>query len=362
MTRASGRSVVAGKFLPPHPGHSSVIEAALAECSSVDVIVCDRPGERPPAAERAAWLRALHPSASVHVVPDICEWHGDGPCPPACSPAWAEHLHRQALGPWTHVHGSEGYIERFAAALGAVPRLVDQDRNRIPLSGSAIRAEFTSYWQVLSPVVRAGLTRRVVVVGAESTGTTTLAEDLVGRLQSAVVPEYGRTFSAERAAECGSIFDVDWSPADFTKIATAQEHLEVEILQRWAVTAPSPGPVELGAPLLVCDTDVLATALWHRRYVGQEEPALLRRALAHPPLVYVLTSPEGVAFDQDGLRDGESIRVPMTEWFRDTLRNQPTPWIEVAGCATDRADAVCSWLAANAGPALMTAGEGAEAT
>lgn len=351
------RSVVAGKFLPPHPGHSLVIDSALTECSAVDVIVCDRPGERPPATERAEWLRILHPTATVHVVADICAWHGDEACRPECSPAWADHLRASGLGPWTHVHGSEDYIEGFAASLGAVPRLVDPERRRLAVCGSAIRADLGGHWLTLAPVVRAGLARRVVVVGAESTGTTTLARDLGARLGFGVVPEYGRTFSAARAAACGSIFDVVWSPADFLHVARHQERLEHETLHDWSTESSTPGPLELGAPLLVCDTDVLATAVWHRRYIGHPAPALLDQAAARPPLLYVLTSPKGVGFHQDGLRDGEALRDAMTGWFREALESQASPSIEVTGTRTERVSAVCRWLATNAGPALATSSE-----
>lgn len=44
-----------------------------------------------------------------------------------------------------------------------------------------------------------------------------------------------------------------------------------------------------------------------------------------------LTSPEGVDFVQDGLRDGEHLRREMTDWFRETLEDQSVPWLEVAG-------------------------------
>lgn len=346
---------MAGKFLPPHPGHSLVIEAALAECESVDVVVCDRPGEWPPASERARWLEALHPRVTVHVVDDICAWHGDEPCPPRCSPAWAEHLRGLGLGPWTHVHGSEGYVTGFAAALGAAPRPVDPERRRVPLSGSAVRANLDRHWHELAPVVRAGLIRRVVVLGAESSGTTTLAQDLGERLGAAVVPEYGREFSARRAVECGSIWDVTWSPEDFTHIAAEQERLEKTTLERWANVPDGCGATDRGGPFLMCDTDTLATAVWHRRYLGDRAPALLKRSRARPPLLYVLTSPRGVAFHQDGLRDGEAIREAMTEWFREALAGQRAPWIEVGGGRERRVEDVCDWLAAHAGAAVRTA-------
>jgi HTH-type transcriptional repressor of NAD biosynthesis genes len=90
-------------------------------------------------------------------------------------------------------------------------------------------------------------------------------------------------------------------------------------------------------PLLICDTDVLATTLWHERYVGAPPAGLLARAAAHPPALYVLTGDE-IPFVQDGLRDGEHIRHAMQQRFRDVLAGQPVPWLEVTGSVPDRVE------------------------
>jgi hypothetical protein len=68
-----------------------------------------------------------------------------------------------------------------------------------------------------------------------------------------------------------------------------------------------------------------------------------------PPLLYVLTAPDGVPFVQDGLRDGEHIRGPMTGWFRSALARQPGPWIEAVSDRWARVDQVLAWLDAHPG-------------
>lgn len=171
--------------------------------------------------------------------------------------------------------------------------------------------------------------RRVVVVGAESTGTTTLAGDLAHRLSVPWVPEFLRHHAEVRASEAGSIWDVAWTMADFDLVADGQDALEGEAVAAW-VARPAP------PPLLICDTDNLATALWCRRYLGSPAPQFLRRAALRPPALYLLTTPEGVDFHQDGLRDGEHLRWEMTDWFRVTLADQPVPWVEVTGDRSTR--------------------------
>lgn len=48
----------------------------------------------------------------------------------------------------------------------------------VRVSGTAVRADLVGRWGLLPVPVRLGLATRVVVVGAESTGTSTLAADL----------------------------------------------------------------------------------------------------------------------------------------------------------------------------------------
>ena len=171
--------------------------------------------------------------------------------------------------------------------------------------------------------------RRIVVLGSESTGSTTLAADLADHLGVPWVPEYLREYADRRAAESGSIWDIRWTSADFDAVADGQDDLEA--------AAP---PTEL----LVCDNDVLAVAVWHLRYLGQPAPHLLARV--RPPALYVLTTPEGVPFVQDGLRDGEHVREPMTDWFRAALAAQPAPWIEAVADRHGRSDQVGEHLGA----------------
>lgn len=51
--------VVIGKFLPPHRGHSLLIDTALAGCDHVVVIVCARDTDPVPAPVRADMLREI---------------------------------------------------------------------------------------------------------------------------------------------------------------------------------------------------------------------------------------------------------------------------------------------------------------
>ena len=308
--------LVIGKFLPPHRGHSYLIETACAGADRVVVVVCARPDDPIPAGVRADMLRELHPRATVVVTPDdIPDDRGE-----VTSRAWAARTVELLGGAGPDVvFSSEEYGPRYAGFMGARHVSVDPQRRRFPVSGTAVRTDPWAGARFLAPVVRAWYVRRICVLGAESTGTTTLARDLAGHYGCAWVPEYGRTFCARRLARAATI---DWRTEDFVHIARRQQADEDAAARR-------------GGRLLVCDTDALATSVWHERYLGAGSPEVARLAAARSYALYLLTG-DDIPFVQDGTRDGEHVRAWMTGRFRQALRARAEPWIEVRGSRDDR--------------------------
>ena len=86
--------------------------------------------------------------------------------------------------PVTAVFSSEDYGDELARRLGAVAVPVDAGRGMAPVSGTAVRADPVAHWDDLAPAVRAWFARRVVVVGSESTGTTTVSRALTDALRA----------------------------------------------------------------------------------------------------------------------------------------------------------------------------------
>ncbi|WP_169806821.1 AAA family ATPase [Actinomadura macra] len=140
------------------------------------------------------------------------------------------------------------------------------------------------------------------------------------------VPEYGRTFTEEKLAAARRatgdpslwLDDLTWEPAEFTRIAERHAVLE-------------DAAARSGSPLLVCDTDAFATVLWQERYLGSPAPDVEAVHDRVPHHLWILCSPEGVPFEQDGLRDGESIRSWMAERFQEELERRSLPHIVVTG-------------------------------
>lgn len=308
MTYARG--LVVGRFDPPHRGHELLIETALAQCERVTVFVCARPVDTIPADVRRGWLQELHPAANVMVIDDRDDEQDVA--------VWAANTTQLIGGPPDAVFTSEDYGERFARAMSCPHVLVDRERVRIPCSATMVRRDPYASWEYLSPPVRAWYARRVCVLGAASTGTTTLAEALASHYDTARVPEYGREYSAAKQARG----DHHWTSEEFVHIANEQ-HAREERMTREANR------------VLICDTNSFATRLWHRRYMGVEDARVTEATSRARCDLYLLTGDE-IPFVHDGLRDREDLRHEMHRWFEEALREQPVPWLLLRGSLETR--------------------------
>lgn len=305
-----GLGLVIGKFLPPHRGHKFLIDTATAQSERTVVILCGKPPDFVSAEIRGQWLREIHPTVEVMVIDDRLDAND--------SRVWAENTIRWLGRAPDAVFSSEDYGDRYASLMGSKHVSVDRQRVRVPVSGTAVRTDPFGNWDFIEPPVRGWFAKRVCILGAESTGTTTLARALSEHLKTPWVEEYGREYSARK--QVGN--QTTWRTDEFTDIAIEQTRRE-----------------EVGARdanrVLICDTNALATVVWHRRYVGGNNPKLDAVARQVRCDLYLLTGDE-IPFIQDGLRDGEHIRHEMHGWFIETLAAQSVPWIVLRGSPARR--------------------------
>jgi NadR type nicotinamide-nucleotide adenylyltransferase len=307
---ASG--LIVGKFYPPHRGHKFLIDSARARVDELSVIVCRKPGEVPCGGLRANWMREIHPDVRVILIDDTLDSDD--------SRAWAENSVRVLGYAPDVVFTSEDYGDAFARHLGCEHVQVDRARANVPVSGTRVRADPLGCWEYLEPPVRGFYARRVCLVGAESTGKTTLAQALAEHYKTVWVAEYGREYSERKLAEDGGY---DWRSEEFAHIAARQCEMEEEAAR-------------LANKVLICDTDAFATSVWHRRYMGGrsltvEEIAARQRR----PDLYLLTD-VNMPFFQDGTRDGEHIRGWMHQTFIEELCAQGRPFHKLSGAHDER--------------------------
>ncbi len=311
--------LVVGKFYPPHRGHKLLIDTARQQVDRLIVLLPAHPSQTIPGELRRDWLREIHPDCEIHLVPD--ELEDD-------SQQWATftvaHLGRAP----DVVFSSEEYGPQYAACMGCLHVMVDLERGQVPCSGTKIRAAPLAHLDFLEPCVRAYYVRRVVLVGAESTGKTTLAAALAQHFRTQWVPEYGREYWEKKVAG----LDVHgplpgWEDEEFVHIAREQQRRE-NLAARTA------------NKVLFCDTNAFATGLWFERYMQRrhaEVDAIGGRDAAH---LYFLTEPD-FPFVQDGFRDGENIRQWMHERFSAVLQRGPAETVSLKGTPAARFSAAC---------------------
>ena len=305
-----GLGLVIGKFYPPHQGHSLLIDAATAQSEQSVAIVCAKPSDAIPGELRGKWLQEMHPAARVMVIEDRYDEND--------SQVWAENTIRWLGRAPDVVFTSEDYGDRYAELMGSKHVAVDRPRERVPISGTAVRIDPYANWDFIGPPVRGWFAKRVCILGAESTGTTTLAKALAEHLQTTWVEEYGREYSELKLAQS----DPDWRTDEFTMIAEEQTRREDDAARR-------------ANRVLICDTNAIATVLWHRRYMGSHSPVVESIARRGHCDLYLLTGEE-IPFVQDGLRDGEHIRLEMHRWFEKALSAQSVPWQVLRGSHKER--------------------------
>jgi HTH-type transcriptional regulator, transcriptional repressor of NAD biosynthesis genes len=349
MTATFRHGLVVGKFYPPHRGHQHLIEQAPDVCAQVTVLVMAAASETLPLTDRVAWLQVscadLQGVTVAGVRCDVPVDFGDEAIWTAQVAVMRAALEGNGRPPVDAVVSSEPYGDELAARFGVKHVCVDPGRTAVPVSASQIRSDLAGCWDDLLAPARAGLAARVVVVGAESTGTSTIAELLAEEYRrrggvwerTRCVTEAGREYTltkweqarAEAAAARLPEPPLDallWTPADFDAVAAEQTHRENQ-----AAAA--------GSPLLVCDTDAFATSVWERRYLGGRARGLQRVATTDLPRhdVYLLTSHAGVPWHDDGLRERDlAMRAAMTRWFSRALTAAGHSWVLLTGTAAER--------------------------
>ena len=335
--------LIIGKFYPPHAGHHLLIRAAAATCERVTVIAMAASHESLPLAARVSWLAAAHADTPNVIVTGCID---DVPIDYANADIWHQHvaLMRAALQeigapPVTAVFTSEPYGAELARHFSATPVTLDTARTLAPVSATAVRADPAAHWEQLAAPTRAGLALRVVVIGAESSGTTTLSRALADywRAQGGAhgltrwVPEYGREYTAHKWAAARAHAQLHGEPTPAME-ALRWERPEFEAIARTQLRMEE-SAAAIGGPLLICDTDAFATAIWHERYMGNPS-AQVQAIAAHPlyaPRLYLLTDHADVPFEQDGIRDGESLRPWMTGRFAQALTAERRAYVRLTG-------------------------------
>lgn len=319
------RGLTLGKFAPLHRGHQLVIETALDEMDEVVVIVYDSPEVTSiPLSVRVNWIRRLYPTVRI-----VEAWAG--PSAVGYSPELMRAHERYVIDTLgvsgiTHFYSSEPYGEHMSAALGAIDRQVDPDRRHVPVSGRAIRQEPFQYRDALASIVYRDLVVNVAILGAPSTGKTTLARRLAEVHQTNWMPEYGREYWTQHQR------DRRLTPVQLVEIAEGHIAREDDLLG-------------FANRVMFTDTNAITTATFARQYHGQcatrlEE--LANDAARRYDLVFVCA--DDIPYEDTWDRSGPLNRTVFQRQVLADLRVRKIPYFMVRGSVDERVSQVSGVL------------------
>lgn len=137
----------------------------------------------------------------------------------------------------------------------------------------------------------------VALVGPESTGKTTLSEELAAHFNGSFVPEFAREYLEKRNGK--------YSQADLPTIAKGQFELEKKAVS----TMKTP---------VFCDTDVVVIMVWNEFKFGGRNPELEKILSEQPPRKYLLTYPD-LPWQDDPLRENPKELKAIFDLYVKTL-------------------------------------------
>lgn len=160
---------------------------------------------------------------------------------------------------------------------------------------------------------------KVVLYGPESTGKTTLAEQLAEHYNTLCVPEFMREYLQKKWDSEKKLVSKD----DLIPIANGQLKLEKEALQQ----------VE---KLLICDTNLLELKVYSEYYYSGFCPwEIKKEATKNNYSIYLLTFID-TPWEADDLRDRPENREEMFRIFEAELQKQGFPYKILKGNKKER--------------------------
>lgn len=193
------KAFVFGKFSPFHKGHEAMINFALTKCDFLTVLVCCSDKESIPDTFRKAWIeKAFENKKNIEIrtfnyleseLPNTSE------SSKSVSKIWAV-IFKKQLPDYSLLITSEEYGNFVAAFMNIQHIAFDIPKKLYSVSATAVRNNLFANWQFLPDSVKPDYAIKVVILGTESTGKTTLTERLAKYFNCSSVKEAGRDIIA----------------------------------------------------------------------------------------------------------------------------------------------------------------------
>lgn len=320
--------LILGKFLPPHRGHEYLVNFAAGFADAITVHVCATPAEPIPGALRYEWMRETFAGR-----PNLTVVYNPLPQTPQDDPLNFWRLWRDSLlsrqpnnQPPDFVFASEPYGFELARTLGAQYIPVDPPRSRFPVSGTAVRADPLREWEYLLPATRPYFARRVAVVGAESSGKSTLTAALAAHFGTTFAPEYARTYlEALPPDELARLYAPGGFDAEAMRHFVRGQAASVEAMARQCNR------------VVFSDTKAVVTALWCRHFLGDVPAFVSEQARAQHFDLYLLTAAtQEWAREEQRVQPDFSDRLRFEEECGAMLEEHGCPFVRLSGTWAER--------------------------
>jgi NadR type nicotinamide-nucleotide adenylyltransferase len=177
--------------------------------------------------------------------------------------------------------------------------------------------------------------KKIVLIGPESTGKSTLSQSLASHFSTIWCMEYAREYLLTHGTA--------YSFEDLLTIAKGQISLEEQAVQE--VLALNQKNASSEKSVLFLDTDMYVMKVWCEFVFGQCHIEILDQILERKYDGYLLCKPD-LPWVKDELREypDQETRIRLYHVYRDLLIHQHVPWFEVSGVDPQRTNSAISWV------------------
>jgi NadR type nicotinamide-nucleotide adenylyltransferase len=162
--------------------------------------------------------------------------------------------------------------------------------------------------------------KKIVIIGPESTGKSTLCEELALYYQTTWVPEFARAYLLTHGKQ--------YTYNNLLTIAKGQLVSEDEFSSRL---------IAHGASLLFIDTDMYVMKVWCEFVFGKCHQWIIDQIVERKYDLYLLCNTD-LPWTKDELREYPDLetREKLFRFYKDIMINQNTPWVEIKGIQETR--------------------------
>lgn len=170
--------------------------------------------------------------------------------------------------------------------------------------------------------------KRIVIIGPESTGKSTLCSQLAAHFQTQWVPEFAREYLLTNGT--------DYTQTDLWEIAQGQIRDEDTAADKIEATYKKRAE-RRNAPLLFIDTDMYVMKTWSEFVFNACDNRILKNIVSRPYDFYLLCNTD-LPWEQDALREYPDLvtREKLFEHYKEAMINQPVPWVVISGGYEER--------------------------